>query len=208
MDYDGYSDHITTMGKIIFNTLMDERNGKQLGKTIENYHIENLLLNYIFQERSPKNTINIIEVGGVIGHDNQDIILKTISKIEKKMVIVLSYGLWLNNLQEYKSLPIIFGLDTLKKYGIKSDFLCIRSEKEMNEYWMNYFKKKIRNYFKFHDDNLFFLPDLSSSYGIYSYLLNKNLPTTENIVYFLKNNFNNIGENNWEKVHQDQSIMD
>jgi CTP synthase len=209
MNYDACSNHITTMGKIIFNTLMEERNGKQLGKTIENYHIENLLLKYINQDVFQENLINIIEIGGVIGHDNQDLILKAINKVPNKIVMVLSYGLWLNNLQEYKALPMIFGLQTLQRYGIKADFVCIRTEKELDASWQNYFTKKINNYFNFQDENMLFVPDLSSSYGIYSYLLNHNLQTVENVIQLIKTKHNNNLVNfQWGKVYDYQKIID
>jgi CTP synthase len=209
MDYDACSNHITTMGKIIFNTLMDERNGKQLGKTIENYHIENLLLQYINQDSYEKNLINIIEIGGVIGHDNQDLILKTINKIPNKIVIVLSYGLWLNNLQEYKALPMIFGLQTLQRYGIKSDFLCIRTEKEINDHWKTYFLKKVNNYFTYPENNILYVPDLPSSYGIYSYILDNNLPHLENIIHYIEEKHHNrLDTHNWSQVYEYKKTID
>ena len=207
MNYETKSSHITTLGAVLFDLLKSERSGNTLlGKTVEYFHVEKKIVQYIESDTEDYEIV-ICEVGGVIGDDGNSSILRSISRFKEKIIICMSYCLWLENMQEFKARPTIVGIQTLmRSYGIYPDLLVMRSHKELRDEDKQYFFGRLGQNFEFceNPNNILFVPDLVSSYLIYGHILKgENTEFINNLIDLMKNKFPQIEKQINKKLAMD-----
>ncbi|MDR1028060.1 MAG: CTP synthase [Clostridiales Family XIII bacterium] len=139
VDLNKYSN--LTTGKVYWNVLQKEREGKYLGQTIQVIpHITDEIKSFIFEAgASSDSDIVITEIGGTIGDIESQPYLEAIRQIgmeigkENCMFIHVSLIPYLESSHEYKSKPTQHSVRELQSLGIFPDIIVVRSQGHIDE---------------------------------------------------------------------------
>lgn len=128
-----------TSGKVYWNVLKKEREGKYLGKTVQVIpHITNEIKKFIYSlSESTKSDIVITEIGGTIGDIEGLPFVEAIRQISlevKKENCVFIHVTLVPFVGEYKTKPTQHSVKELQSLGINPDIIVVRSDKELAQH--------------------------------------------------------------------------
>ena len=127
-----------TSGKILYELINAERQGKFLGKTVQYIpHAVNFIEQKLIKiHKQTEADITIIEVGGTVGDYESALFLHTINRMQRKynvVTIFMGYILFPPHIHELKTKPFQHALNNLFSYGIFPNFLILRSAKKIDK---------------------------------------------------------------------------
>lgn len=128
-----------TTGKVYWNVLNKEREGKYLGETVQVIpHVTDEIKNFILEAGKHANAdIVISEVGGTIGDIESQPFLESIRQValevgrENCLFIHVTYIPYIQGSKEYKSKPTQHSVKELQSFGIHPDLIIARCENEI-----------------------------------------------------------------------------
>ena len=156
-----------TSGKVYWNVLRKEREGKYLGKTVQVIpHITNEIKKFIYSlSESTKSDIVITEIGGTIGDIEGLPFVEAIRQISLevgKENCVFIHVTLVPFVGEYKTKPTQHSVKELQSLGINPDIIVVRSDKGLNEH----IKDKISLFCSVPPSNVINNVSMSSLYSI------------------------------------------
>ncbi|KAF9761835.1 CTP synthase [Nosema granulosis] len=177
------SKNAITSGNILYNIIEQERRGEFNGKTLQmNPHIIQEVLGRIedISKTPVKDTITgvssvpeivIIELGGTVGDFESLMYLEAFYKFTSKLQredyvhISVDYLIDLHG-KEHKTKPIQNSFRNLRSFGLKSDITICRTQIPLNDLSIN----KISEICNVEQENIFYLPTLSTIYRVPNFL--------------------------------------
>jgi CTP synthase len=162
--------HNITSGQIYFDTILKERKGYFLGKTVQIIpHCTNMIKERIKQTAREENLdVLLVECGGTVGDMESMIFLEAIRQMRLELpwedtclvhVTVVPYS---KAVGELKSKPTQHSVKALQSAGLQPDFLVCRSEIPMNDA----IKRKISLFANVKPEMVISAPDISSIYSL------------------------------------------
>jgi CTP synthase len=162
--------HNITSGQIYFDTILKERKGLFLGKTVQIIpHCTNNIKERILQTAKEENLdVLMIECGGTVGDVESMIFLEAFRQLRLELphedtclihVTVVPYS---KAVGELKSKPTQHSVKALQSAGLQPDFLVCRAEIMLNEAT----KRKISLFSNVHPQYVISAPDVSSIYQV------------------------------------------
>ncbi|WP_339020844.1 CTP synthase [Spiroplasma endosymbiont of Atherix ibis] len=160
----------TSAGRIYYETLEKERNGKYGGKTVQVIpHITNEIKQKIYKaEIESKADVVITEIGGTVGDIESQPFLEALRQVrmekgkENVMFIHVALLPYLKVSGEFKTKPIQHSVKELLSLGIQPDVIVARSEMEFNQK----LKDKISLLCSIPVENVIECPDSDSIYKV------------------------------------------
>ncbi|AUB32150.1 CTP synthase [Spiroplasma floricola] len=160
----------TSAGRIYYETLEKERNGKYGGKTVQVIpHITNEIKQKIYKaEVESKADVVITEIGGTVGDIESQPFLEALRQIrmekgkENVMFIHVALLPYLKVSGEFKTKPIQHSVKELLSLGIQPDVIVARSEMEFEQK----LKDKISLLCSISVENVIECPDSDSIYKV------------------------------------------
>lgn len=155
-----------TTGKVYFNVIQKERQGKYLGHTVQVVpHIINEIIEQIeSQERKYQADVMLIEVGGTIGDIESFPFLEALRQFQRNRddvdvcTILLSYVPFPDHLSEHKTKPAQHSVRELRAAGITPNIIIGRSDVPLDTKTI----QKIANFCDVSEQAVFDLPDLKN----------------------------------------------
>ena len=128
-----------TTGKVYWNVLSKEREGKYLGQTVQVIpHITDEIKNFILAAGKHTNAdVVITEIGGTIGDIESQPFLESIRQValqegrENCLFAHVTYIPYLDGSKEYKSKPTQHSVKELQSYGIHPDLIIARCDEHI-----------------------------------------------------------------------------
>lgn len=128
-----------TTGKVYWNVLNKEREGKYLGQTVQVIpHITDEIKNFILAAGRHTNAdVVITEIGGTIGDIESQPFLESIRQValqegrENCLFAHVTYIPYLDGSKEYKSKPTQHSVKELQSYGIHPDLIIARCDEHI-----------------------------------------------------------------------------
>lgn len=125
-----------TTGKVYWNVLNKEREGKYLGQTVQVIpHITDEIKNFVLEAGNYANAdVVITEIGGTIGDIESQPFLESIRQVASEvgrsncLYIHVSYIPYIEGSKEYKSKPTQHSVKELQSYGIHPDLIIARCD--------------------------------------------------------------------------------
>lgn len=125
-----------TTGKVYWNVLNKEREGKYLGETVQVIpHITNEIKNFVQRAGKISNAdVVITEVGGTIGDIESQPFLESIRQVAQEegrancLFVHVTYIPYLEGSKEFKSKPTQHSVKELQSFGIHPDLIIARCE--------------------------------------------------------------------------------
>lgn len=153
-----------TAGSIYKKLINNERKGVYNGKTVQVVpHFTSELKNIIFENTNNFDFL-ICEIGGTVGDIENIAILETIRQIKLSQSNVLCAHValmpFLAKAEEWKTKPIQHSVRNLLSYGIQTDLLFCRMERNNEENW----KEKLALLSNLTKENIFAAIDADSVY--------------------------------------------
>ena len=129
-----------TQGRILFELLNEEREGKFGGSTVQVVpHVTNKIIEKIkLAGESSKADFVITEIGGTVGDIESQPFIYAISQFIMKnkdnaKLIHATYIPYLEASKEFKTKPTQQSVSLLQSHGLRPDFLLLRSNKEIGK---------------------------------------------------------------------------
>lgn len=159
-----------TTGKIYWNVLQKEREGKYLGETVQVIpHITDEIKRFIYKAgEESKADVVISEIGGTVGDMESQPFLEAIRQVaqeqgkENCLFIHVTLVPYLKSSGEYKSKPTQHSVKELQSYGIMPDIIVARSERPLPSTIL----KKISQFCNITEECVIENYDLSSLYEV------------------------------------------
>lgn len=134
-----------TTGKVYWNVLNKEREGKYLGQTVQVIpHITDEIKNFVLQAGKISNAdVVITEIGGTIGDIESQPFLESIRQVAQEagrqncLFVHVTYIPYIHGSQEYKSKPTQHSVKELQSYGIHPDLIIARCDAAIPESVLN-----------------------------------------------------------------------
>jgi len=168
LDVNISKDNNLTSGKIYWEVIKKEREGKYLGKTVQLIpHITDEIKREI-KEVAEKTRANfvLVEIGGTVGDYENSIFIEAARQMkfdgEKIIYIHLSYLPIPSHIGEQKTKPTQISVRDLMSMGIQPDFIICRSEKPVDDVR----KEKIALFCNVHKDCVVSDSDLEFVYEV------------------------------------------
>ncbi len=128
-----------TTGKVYWNVLNKEREGKYLGQTVQVIpHITDEIKNFILEAGAYADADFVItEIGGTIGDIESQPFLESIRQVAQQvgrqntLFVHVTYIPWLEGSKEFKSKPTQHSVKELQSYGIHPDIIIARCEENI-----------------------------------------------------------------------------
>lgn len=128
-----------TTGRVYWNVLNKEREGKYLGQTVQVIpHITDEIKNFILEAGKYANAdVVITEIGGTIGDIESQPFLESIRQVAFEvgrnncLFAHVTYIPFIDGSQEYKSKPTQHSVKELQSFGIHPDIIIARCEKDI-----------------------------------------------------------------------------
>lgn len=128
-----------TTGKVYWNVLNKERDGKYLGQTVQVIpHITDEIKNFIIQAgRHAQADFVITEIGGTTGDIESQPFLESIRQValdvgrQNCIFIHVTYIPYISGSKEYKSKPTQHSVKELRSYGITPDIIIARCDEKI-----------------------------------------------------------------------------
>lgn len=128
-----------TTGKVYWNVINKERDGKYLGQTVQVIpHVTNEIKSFIHQAGKHANADFVItEIGGTTGDIESLPFLESIRQIQLEvgrqncLFIHVTYIPYLEGSKEYKSKPTQHSVKELRSYGINPDIIITRCNEKI-----------------------------------------------------------------------------
>ncbi|MHA1744673.1 MAG: CTP synthase [Promethearchaeota archaeon] len=165
-----FPSHNITSGQIYFQTILKERKGDYLGRTVQIIpHCTDMIKERIIEIAQSENLdVLIIECGGTVGDIESVVYLEAFRMLKLELspedtalvhVTVVPYS---KAVGEQKSKPTQHSVRTLQSAGLQPDFLICRSEVELSPE----IKRKISLFSNLPVERVISNPDLSSIYSL------------------------------------------
>ncbi len=129
-----------TQGKILFELLQEERDGKFNGSTVQVVpHVTNKIIEKILKAgSSSKADFVITEIGGTVGDIESQPFIYALSQFMTKykdnsLLIHTTYIPFLEASNEFKTKPTQQSVSLLQSHGLRPDFLLLRSNQEIDK---------------------------------------------------------------------------
>ena len=126
-----------TAGRVYWDLLEQERQGKFLGNTVQVIpHVTDAIKKFI-RSHNAKTDVVILEIGGTVGDIEGLPFLEAIRQIRneegasKCFFLHLTWVPWFKSSQEFKTKPTQHAVKTLLSVGIQPDALLLRSDKHI-----------------------------------------------------------------------------
>ncbi|AGR42525.1 CTP synthase [Spiroplasma diminutum] len=192
----------TSAGKIYYEALEKERNGKFGGKTVQVIpHITNEIKQRIYKaELESKADVVITEIGGTVGDIESQPFLEALRQVRmeqgKDNVMFIHVALlpYLKVSAEFKTKPIQHSVKELLSLGIQPDVIVARSETEFEKR----LKDKISLLCSIPEENVISCPDSDSIYKVPLVLESGNLHKIT--ARQLKLDLQETNLNDWKKL--------
>lgn len=128
-----------TTGKVYWNVLNKEREGKYLGQTVQVIpHVTDEIKNFIMQAgKESQADFVITEIGGTIGDIESQPFLESIRQVAAAegrnncLFVHVTYIPYLSGSQEFKSKPTQHSVKELMSYGIHPDLIIARCDEHI-----------------------------------------------------------------------------
>ncbi len=128
-----------TTGRVYWNVLNKEREGKYLGQTVQVIpHITDEIKNFILEAGNYSNAdVVITEIGGTIGDIESQPFLESIRQVAYQvgrnncLFAHVTYIPYIDGSQEFKSKPTQHSVKELQSFGIHPDIIIARCEKDI-----------------------------------------------------------------------------
>lgn len=128
-----------TTGKVYWNVLNKEREGKYLGQTVQVIpHITDEIKNFIMRAGTYSNAdVVITEIGGTIGDIESQPFLESIRQVALEagrkncLFVHVTYIPYLSGSKEYKSKPTQHSVKELQSFGIHPDLIIARCDEKI-----------------------------------------------------------------------------
>ena len=128
-----------TTGRVYWNVLNKEREGKYLGQTVQVIpHITDEIKNFILEAGNYANAdVVITEIGGTIGDIESQPFLESIRQVAYEvgrnncLFAHVTYIPYIDGSQEFKSKPTQHSVKELQSFGIHPDIIIARCEKDI-----------------------------------------------------------------------------
>lgn len=125
-----------TTGKVYWNVLNKERDGKYLGQTVQVIpHITDEIKNFVMEAGNYANAdVVITEIGGTIGDIESQPFLESIRQVASEagrnncLYVHVTYIPYIEGSKEYKSKPTQHSVKELQSYGIHPDIIIARCD--------------------------------------------------------------------------------
>ncbi len=162
--------HNITSGQIYFETILRERKGDYLGKTVQIIpHCTNMIKERIVRIAESENLdVLIIECGGTVGDVESIIFLEAFRQLKLELptndtvLIHVTVVPFSKAVGELKSKPTQHSVKALQSAGLQPDFLICRSEIPMGEE----IKRKISLFSNVQPQYVISNPDIKSIYSL------------------------------------------
>lgn len=159
-----------TTGKVYFEVIRKEREGKYLGQTVQIIpHVTDEIKSMIrFAAERDKAEITIVEIGGTVGDIESLPFLEAVRQMrleeeEGNMIFVhVALVPYLNATGELKTKPLQHSVQELRRIGIQPDIIVARSVVNLDDET----KKKIALFTNVKPDNVFSSYDVSTIYEV------------------------------------------
>ncbi len=162
--------HNITSGQIYFETILKERKGVYLGKTVQIIpHCTDMIKQRILKVAEDENVdVMLIECGGTVGDIESIIFLEAFRQLRLELsdkdtafihVVPIFYS---KAVGELKSKPAQHSLKALQSAGLQPDFVVCRSEIDLSDA----IKRKISMFSNVKPDHVISSPDLPSIYSL------------------------------------------
>ncbi|MHA1340880.1 MAG: CTP synthase [Promethearchaeota archaeon] len=200
--------HNITSGQIYYSTIMKERAGEYLGKTVQLIpHCTNEVINRLKRTAKEENIdVLLIECGGTVGDFESVLFLESFRIMrlelpkEDTLLIHVTLVPYLSTVGQQKSKPTQHSVRALQSVGLQPDVLICRSEKWLTDD----VKRKISLFSNVEEKAVISAPDVSTIYkipiifeqqGLGNYICQK-LALTSRLVEY--NKVNNYSE--WQRM--------
>lgn len=125
-----------TTGKVYWNVLNKEREGKYLGQTVQVIpHITDEIKNFVMSAGTITNAdVVITEIGGTIGDIESQPFLESIRQVAQEagrgncLFVHVTYIPYISGSKEYKSKPTQHSVKELQSFGIHPDLIIARCD--------------------------------------------------------------------------------
>lgn len=125
-----------TTGKVYWNVLNKEREGKYLGQTVQVIpHITDEIKNFVMSAGTVTNAdVVITEIGGTIGDIESQPFLESIRQVAQEagrgncLFVHVTYIPYISGSKEYKSKPTQHSVKELQSFGIHPDLIIARCD--------------------------------------------------------------------------------
>ena len=161
--------HNITSGQIYLSTILSERSGKFLGKTVQLIpHVTNIIKERLMEiAENEELDVLLIECGGTVGDLESSIFLEAFRQIKletpKKAAFVhVTLIPYSRAVGQQKSKPTQHSVKMLQSMGLQPDIIIGRSEKPLDEN----IRRKISLYSNVHEEAVISNPDLDTVYEL------------------------------------------
>ena len=169
MDITLTKDHNITSGKIYYNVIKKEREGKYLGQTVQPIpHVTDEIKDWIRRVSSMCSCdFILVEIGGVVGDYENILFLEAARQLkienpDNVLFIHLAYLPVPKTIGEMKTKPVQHSVKLLREIGIQPDFIIARSEYDLDDVR----RRKIALYCNVNEDDIISDPDLELVYEL------------------------------------------
>lgn len=168
-----------TTGRVYWNVLNKEREGKYLGQTVQVIpHITDEIKNFILEAGTYANAdVVITEIGGTIGDIESQPFLESIRQVAYQvgrnncLFAHVTYIPYIDGSQEFKSKPTQHSVKELQSFGIHPDIIIARCEKDIPQSVLD----KISLFCNVNTDSVFQNQTLESLYEVPLMLEDQNI---------------------------------
>jgi len=161
--------HNITSGQIYLSTILSERSGKFLGKTVQLIpHVTNIIKERLMEiAENEELDVLLIECGGTVGDLESSIFLEAFRQIKlgtpKRAAFVhVTLIPYSRAVGQQKSKPTQHSVKMLQSMGLQPDIIIGRSEKPLDEN----IRRKISLYSNVHEEAVISNPDLDTVYEL------------------------------------------
>ena len=179
LDINIHPSHNITSGQIYFETVLKERKGDYLGKTVQIIpHCTDLIKERIMSIANNEGLdVLIIEIGGTVGDMESQVFLESVRQMrlqqprEDIALVHVTMVPYSKAVGELKTKPTQHSVKALQYAGLQPDFIVCRSSVELTPA----VKSKISLFSNVHEDHVISNPDIESIYELPLILEEQNL---------------------------------
>jgi len=159
--------NIITSGTLYREIFQEDEDGKYLGQTIQVIPHVTDKIQKKFLELGRDSEVVICEIGGVVGDLENGPFLKAIRQFKQKnwndvIIVLVAPILWVPTIKEFKTKPLQQSLEVLQSFGIQTEILLCRVDREIPSQILN----KVSNLTNIPREAVFEAPDVQTIYQV------------------------------------------